>query len=177
MAKNIIEEFTQERAVVFDRRLITGNYYDCANSKNYLVNGKQIVSKDGLDDGHWGRIEIVSTANTAYVTFMNVLYVTDKGNNSKALVKQISNANGVEGAAFDEKIAAIFATARNGAKSALSFEVTGRYDLDYYVSGVAAGQWKVTVGGKDCGTYTATEEGGLLTFTAPAGSVVITPVN
>ena len=33
MAKNIIEEFTQERAVVFDRRLITGNYYDCAREE------------------------------------------------------------------------------------------------------------------------------------------------
>jgi hypothetical protein len=37
-----------------------------------------------------------------------------------------------------------------------------------------AGEWQVKVNGQDCGTYTATAEGGLLTFTAPAGNVTLT---
>ena len=48
--------------------------------------------------------------------------------------------------------------------------------MSYYVSGVAAGSWTVKVDGKSVGTYEATEEGGLLTFTAPAGEISISPV-
>ena len=64
-----------------------------------------------------------------------------------------------------------------GATEQLSCTTKGEGNIDYYVSGVAAGNWSVTVNGVDCGTFTATEEGGLLTFTAPAGAVVITPAN
>ena len=48
--------------------------------------------------------------------------------------------------------------------------------MSYYVSGLAAGSWKVEVTGKTVGTFEATAEGGLLTFEAPAGEVTITPV-
>ena len=151
--------------------------YDCDKSSNYLVNGQQLVTLNKRDDGHWGRVEIVSTANVTGSTFMNVLYVTDKGNDDLAEVRKVSSANGVEGGVFNKKIAAVFATDRDGATKELSFSTVGDGDMSYYVSGVAAGEWRVTVDGKDCGTCTATAEGGLLTFTAPAGKVVITPVN
>ena len=45
----------------------------------------------------------------------------------------------------------------------------------YYISGVAAGDWIVSVGGTPVGIARATEEGGLLVFTAPAGTVTLTP--
>ena len=151
--------------------------YDNDKSQNYLVNGVQLhpIANGRDDDGHWGRIEIVSQRKVTASTFMNVLYVSDKGNDKSVEVKKIGSASGVEGSVFDGKIAAVFATDRNGAKDKLSFTVSGNGNIDYYVSGVTAGEWTVTVDGKDCGTYTATEEGGLLTFTAPAGSVVIAP--
>ena len=152
--------------------------YDCINSSNYLLNGQQLLPYNKYeDDGHWGRVEIVSTARSAGVTFMNVIYVTDKGNENTAEVKKVLNASGVEGAIFNEKIAAVFATDRNGAKGELYFRTVADGDISYYVSGVSVGEWRVTVDGNSCGTYTATAEGGLLTFTAPAGDVVITPVN
>ena len=47
--------------------------------------------------------------------------------------------------------------------------------MSYYVSGVAEGKWSVSVGGKSIGTFEATKDGGLLTFTAPAGELKITP--
>jgi hypothetical protein len=47
--------------------------------------------------------------------------------------------------------------------------------MDYYVSGVAAGDWIVKVDSQSYGVYTATEEGRMLTFTAPAGRVVLSP--
>ncbi|MBR2965280.1 MAG: InlB B-repeat-containing protein [Clostridia bacterium] len=153
-----------------------GNY-DPVNSRNYLINGVQCYSSTAnkLDDGHWGRIEIVSTASSQKVTFMNVLYVTDKGQTKAAPnIEKISGV-GVEGGVFGD-VAAIFATSRTRATTSLSATVSGGGNMNYYVSGVAAGEWNVSVDGKDCGTYTATAEGGLLTFTAPDGKVEITPV-
>ena len=151
--------------------------YDATKSQNYLVNGKQVAPNDtGRDDGHWGRVEITLASPKASITFMNVLYVTDKGNENAASIEKVANATGLEGSVFNGKIAGLFASSRTGATEALSCITEGEDSIDYYVSGVAAGEWSVTVDGKDCGTYTATAEGGLLTFTAPAGAVVITPV-
>ena len=150
--------------------------YDCANSQNYLINGKQLLPMNKTaDDKHWGRIEIVYSEQNKNATFLNTIYVTDKGNKDMVDIISVNKPNGVEGVLYDYKIAAIFATDRNGAKEAISCTVPGNETVSYYVSGVAAGQWKVTVDGKDCGTYTATAEGGLLTFTAPTGALVITP--
>jgi hypothetical protein len=148
--------------------------YSASASRNYLVNGKQLVPKTPTaDDGHWGRVEIVYSGNSTYSTFLNVIYVTDKGGASAATVDRISDAKGVEGGVFDGRIAGIFATARNGAQAKMSFTTSSSGDIDYYVSGLKAGPWRVNVNGENVGTYTATAEGGLLTFTAPAGRVEI----
>ena len=147
--------------------------YDPENSKNYLINGKQLVSATKKDDGHWGRVEI-SLSGDVDNTFMNVIYVTDKGQTKSApSIKHIKNES-VEGSTFGN-IAAVFMTSRERVSSEVSFDVNGKNEMTYYVSGVCAGEWKISVDGKSCGNATATEEGGLLVFTAPAGKVVITP--
>jgi hypothetical protein len=128
-----------------------------------------------VDDGHWGRVEIVHTGGTAAATFMNVLYVTDKGNTNMATVKATTSENGLTGGVFNNKIAALFATSRTESKTELSCKTSGSSEMDYYVSGLAAGRWRVTVDGNVIGTFRATEEGGLLTFTAPAGAITISP--
>ena len=152
--------------------------YDATLSQNYLVNGKQIVPATPTgDDGHWGRVEIVHKSTDESVTFMNVIYVTDRGSEKSAEVTPIKHAVGLEGGAFNQSIIALFATARDGAREALSCTVKGEGDMSYYVSGVAEGDWEVFVDERSCGVYTATAEGGLLTFTAPAGKLVISPVN
>ena len=149
--------------------------YDAANSKNYLINGKQLASPNGQDDGHWGRVEIVDYGKTT-TTFMNVLYVTDKGNKNDATVEKLTDTVGVEGGEWNEQIVALFASSRERATETLEATVSGKGDRSYYISGVAAGKWSVTVDGKSVDSFSATEEGGLLTFTAPAGKVVISPV-
>ena len=59
----------------------------------------------------------------------------------------------------------------------LGNDVSGSSSMSYYVSGVAEGEWTVTVDGKEIGSFEASAEGGLLTFTAPAGAVVVSPAN
>ncbi len=142
--------------------------------RNYLINGAQLASPNNKDDSNWGRIEI-STSGKQTSTFMNAMYVTDTSCTAAApTVKKIA-ATGVEGAQIGG-VAAVFATSAAREAGALNFTTTGTGNIKYYVSGVAEGEWKISVNGTSYGTATATEEGGLLAFTAPAGSVKLTPV-
>jgi hypothetical protein len=154
-------------------RVYKNGKYDPINSKNYLINGKQMVTLTQKDDGHWGRIEISLTGAVDH-TFMNTMYVTDAGQTKSAPDIKHIKSEGVEGSTFGD-VAAVFMTSRERVSSAVSFSVKGSGDMKYYVSGVAAGKWSISVGGKDYGTVTATEEGGFLNFTAPAGELKITP--
>jgi len=151
--------------------------YNANRSKNYLINGKQLVPmSNSADDGHWGRVEIVSLKKSTEASFLNVITVTDADNGDTPTCRATSSNVGLEGAVFEDRIAALFATDRDRADAAISCTVEGEGSLDYYVSGVAAGVWRVTVDGKDVGGFIATKDGGLLRFTAPAGDIVIAPV-
>ena len=148
--------------------------YSAALSQNYLVNGVQLCPKsDTANDGHWGRIEIVFTGATKKATFMNVIYVTDAGQTKTAPKINEIVGTGVDGGTFGD-VAAIFITSRDRSDSTVSATVSGEGTMKYYVSGVSAGEWSVRVNGADYGTVSATEEGGLLCFEAPAGSLTLT---
>ena len=150
-----------------------GEGFSAKDSSNYLINGKQLCPKSNtVDDGHWGRVEIVWNQNSKNAKFMNVLYVTDAGQTKTAPAVTEISGTGVEGGVFGD-VAAIFATSRNESDTTISATVPGSGTMNYYVSGVAAGEWTITVGGVSYGTATATEEGGLLTFEAPAGELVL----
>ena len=150
--------------------------YKADQSRNYLINGRQLVPMSrSADDGHWGRVEIVFNRQSAKATFLNVITVTDAENNNIPPSQATDNNKGLEGAIFNGSIVALFATDRSRAKSEITCTTYGEGSLDYYVSGVTEGAWSVSVNGNTVGTFTATAEGGLLTFTAPAGKVTITP--
>ena len=146
--------------------------YSSAQSMNYCVNGVQLYDTDmERDDGCWGRVEIVSTSKATKM--VNVMYVTDAGQVNAAPAISHITGTGVEGGVFGN-VAAVFMTSRERVTAAQSFTVSGSGEMEYYVSGVAAGNWTISVGGTTK-TVTATEDGGLLVFTAPAGTVTITP--
>ncbi len=152
-----------------------GEGFSASDSSNYLINGHQLCPKSNtVDDGHWGRVEIVSTAGTKQATFMNVLYVTDKGQTKTAPAVTEITGSGVKGGVFGD-VAAVFVTSRVNSNSTVTATVSGTGTMKYYVSGVSAGEWNVSVNGTSYGTATATEEGGLLVFEAPAGNLVLTP--
>ena len=147
-------------------------------SRNYLINGKQCHTINKKDDGHWGRIEISPvTADECRTEFLNLLYVTDRG--TKKIAPKVTRVEGksVVGAVFGKTVA-LFATSRTPEACEISAEISAvKGSLEYYVSGLRGGSWQVTVDGIDHGVHTATVEGGLLVFKAPAGAVVISPVN
>ncbi len=151
--------------------------YNSTKSSNYLINGYQNATTSNADDRHWGRVELVWKKATTSATFMNLIYVTDKGNDDAPAVRSIKDGVNVSGGIFDKKIVALFATDKNYTERELSCRTLGNETMDYYVSGVAAGAWRVTVDGVEIGVFNATEEGRLLTFKAPPGSIVISPID
>ena len=130
---------------------------------------------DKADDKHWGRVEISPASDCESAEFLNVLYVTDKG--SKKIAPKVAriDADGIVGAIFGKTVA-LFATSRDRRACEINATVAGpRGKLEYFVSGVQGGAWSVCVDGKDYGTHIASENGGLLVFSAPAGTISICP--
>ena len=147
-------------------------------NENYSVNGAQLVPSNGKDDGYWGRVEITPSGDHENDRLLNVMYVCDKNADPGYTAHNITS-NLVEGAWIHD-VAAIFVIGTERRETAFSFDSTGNVSdcpatLKYYVSGVHAGQWKVKVDGQVITTVTATEEGGMLVFTAPSGMVELVP--
>ena len=114
--------------------------------------------------------------NTGKTTdqLLNVMFVCDADKNPNLTATAIETAD-VNGAVIG-KVATVFVCNSTRRSTAFTFGATGTGDLTYYVSGVKAGNWTVTVG-DSVQTVRATEDGGLLVFTAPAGSVTVAPAN
>ena len=140
---------------------------------NYDVGGSQINTLKGEDDGYWGRAEIKTVAGNENDVMLNVMYVCDKNKTPEGQTATAFSNTLITGSVIG-KVAAVFVNAAERRSNALTFTAPGTGDLTYYVSGVKAGKWTVTAGGVSQ-TVTATEDGGLLVFTAPAGQVSLSP--
>ena len=141
--------------------------------KNYVVNGSQVATKSGQDDGYWGRVEISPATGNTTDTMLNVMYVTNKSS-SPSLTAKSFRTDKVAGAIMGS-VAAVFVEdeVRYGETFAFTAPDTGSSSatVTYYVSGVKAGTWTVNYGTTTV-TATATEDGGLLVFKAPAGTEI-----
>ena len=139
--------------------------------RNYVVNGTQILTDDGYDDGFWGRVEIKTQNNSRNDTQLNVIYVTDATSDASYAATEITGSN-ISGAIIGNT-AAIFVESTTSYDGSIVFNAESECNsLNYYVSGVKAGTWYVTVGTTAL-TVTVAEGEGLLSFTAPAGAVNI----
>ena len=137
---------------------------------NYDVGGIQKTTAGGENDGYWGRVEISPATGNNENVLLNVMYVCHKDDSPSLSAQSISTAE-VKGAVIGNT-AAIFVTSATRRSTEFSFTAPGDGYLHYYVSGVAAGNWKVIVGGKTVNFDAATSDGGFLTFTALAGETV-----
>ena len=125
------------------------------------------------DDGFWGRVEI-ATASAKTNQLLNVMYVCDSDKNPAGLTATEITGSGINGAKIG-KVAAIFVTSATRRTTTLTFTVSGSGNLTYYVSGVKAGKWVVADSSGNTQRITASSDGGLLVFTAPAGQITLTP--
>ena len=139
-------------------------------SKTYSL----VSAKSDKTDGYWGRLEVATASGSKNNIMLNAMYVCDKSKSpSGQTATAITNSSAATGAVIG-KVAAVFADSASRQTSAFSFTASGSGTLTYYVSGVKAGTWTVKVG-STTKTATASSDGGLLVFTAPAGTVTLTP--
>ena len=141
---------------------------------NYNVGGKQIATIKG-DDGYWGRVEVATSAGSKNDVMLNVMYVCDAEESPQITATPITDSTAATGSVIGNT-AAVFVDSAERATYEFSFTASGYESLNYYVSGVAAGEWIVSVG-TFTQRVTATKSSGLLTFSAPAGRVTLTPAN
>jgi len=114
------------------------------------------------------RIEISPIIETKRDDLVTVMYVCDEG-------QEILRADSFEDDTFVGatilNTAALFVKDCQRLGQAATITVTGSGELQYFISGMEAGEWSVTVNDTTIGTFEVTEEGGLLTFTADAGEI------
>ena len=141
--------------------------------KNYLIKGEQLAAKNNLDDGYWGRVEISPETGNKTDLFLNFMYVCDADRDPELVAEKIETDSLVGGTLSGFSV--LFTTASSRVNQQMTVEVPGNGNMTYYISGVAAGDWTVSVNGTQISVQQATEEGGLLVFEASAGTLTLTP--
>lgn len=139
----------------------------------WLINnnyGDKIDYSDHIDKG-WGRIEVSTTGNkTSY--FFNVMTIGD-ANNSKVPEATLYETETHAASKILDTVA-IFNKDFYPTEDSFSINIaSNEAELTYYVTGVIDGEWQITVGGKTI-SATATEDGYMLVFKAPAGELTFT---
>ncbi|MBO4284597.1 MAG: heparinase II/III family protein [Clostridia bacterium] len=148
------------------------------SGENYKVNNgsvdsyKQLTPNRNPDDGYWGRVEISPNTGSATNQLLNVMYVCDAANDPDLTATRFCSSE-VEGARIGNT-AVVFVKSSTRRGAGFTFTTGGDGTFNYYVSGVEAGEWLLTVNGVITDILSATADGGLLTFTAPAGTIGLT---
>ena len=124
--------------------------------------------KTQTDEGSTWRIELSPAKPAAGDLFLNVMQVSDADKNDYLPVELIES-DSFCGAKIQDR-AVLFSKTGERVSGGISFNVPGSGDIEYTVCDVGAGSYSVTAGGKKL-TASVTEEGGVLSFTAPAGAV------
>ena len=146
------------------------------DNQNYLIdrynNGQyvQLNSTNSKDDNYWGRLEISPATGNTTDQLLHAMYVFDTTDAVDLVATAIDTAV-VKGAAIGNTVA-VFVTDATRRDTEFTFTASGSGTKNYYVSGVAAGDWTVLVGGLAVNAATATEDGGFITFAAPAGAAI-----
>ncbi len=143
----------------------------------YWINGKNCVDLKVKTDNAasiWGRLEINMTGKLTD-NLLTAMYVSDTDKNITLSTTKLDADSGIAAARVANTVAA-FVSSTERAYS--EFTVNSGDDgaiLEYYISGVATGTWNIYVDGAYYASAAATKDGGLLSFTAPAGEILVVP--
>lgn len=134
---------------------------------------KPISNETAIEAG-WGRIEISpkEANNTDY--FLNVMYVNDADKDLALEKAELIENDTVAGAKILDRVA-VFNKNKDRIGDSVSFDVPGsETELKVNVAGLKAGTWSVKVNGTEVSKQVASEDGGIIYFTAPAGKYELT---
>ena len=154
----------------------TMNVYG-GNERFYLPGADKLVNSTLTSNmgPMWGRVDICPATGNKTDYLMNVLYVTDSSTKQTVTPTLIETDTYIGATALNQTAIFMKDTAYVG--ESISF-TAGSGEMNYYVGGLAAGEWTVAVGATMVDTITVTEEGHFLTFTYDGtGTVTLTPVS
>lgn len=135
------------------------------------------IAADSALEAGWGRIEISPQETGEMDYFLNVMYVNDADKNLALEKAELIETDSVAGAKIFNRVA-VFNKNKTRADGTVSFNVPGSdSELKVNVAGLEAGTWKISVNGSEIGEQIASDDGGIIYFTAPAGSYELTYVN
>lgn len=154
---------------------------------NYVINGINCQDNSFKPQNAWGRVELsADTSNIkSWLTekrFLNVLYVTDKGNTANLPVGGFTafDAESGKDARFDGAVvmnsAVLFANSMERVADGIVFTAPGEGDITYYVCGLLEGDWAAYYADKKI-ELNASAESGMISFTAPAGVEIKVSMN
>ncbi len=122
----------------------------------------------------WGRIEISPAEANLTDRLLTVMYVTDADNEAaQVMASEIKNDYFVGALLFGKAV--LFPVDGGAAYTdEMTFTVAGEGEIEYYISGLAAGKWIISVNGVECGSGVVSDKG-ILRVTAAAGEITLTP--
>ncbi|MBE6957880.1 MAG: hypothetical protein E7447_01835 [Ruminococcaceae bacterium] len=168
-AQNADENYTIEKIGGPGKQFLVGSY-------NYAHS--DIITSTLSQEQGWGRVEISTTTKAADQTdyILNVMYVGDADDDAKTIpAKLIYDGKGVlMGAQLMNHVAMFNMDGNNRISKDVSFTIPeneGYKTFKVNVAGLKAGTWTVAVNGKAVGTQVASEDGGMIYFEAPAGTI------
>lgn len=139
----------------------------------FTVNGKNYDAKpfkSQTDEGKTWRIEVSPQSGALTDYFLNVMQVSD-ADKENYLPVELVESELFYGAKISDRVVTFSKSAKR-VGSNFSIKVSGSGDYQYTLCDIEAGTYSVSVGGKTQ-LVKATEEGGVLAFTAPAGTVSV----
>ncbi len=139
----------------------------------FAINGRQCVSEKG-EGSEWGRVEISPTADQKTHYLLNFMFVTDATSNATVETETITG-EGLHGLAVDDTVIIFAESEEENNTAELNFTVEGTGLRRFLVMGMYAGTWNISVDGVSVAHSVSSEEGGMITFYAPAGNITISP--
>lgn len=121
----------------------------------------------------WGRIEISPKEQSKTDRLLTVMYVTDAKNTAaQTMAGEIKGETFVGATLFGKAV--LFPTNAGAVTETVTVSVSGSGEYEYYIAGMSAGRWAISVGGTHV-TYASAKKDGILRFTAPAGELTLSP--
>ena len=154
---------------------MTATVFGNGDGSEYTINGKSYKpdSYDPSDPDY--RIELCPKNEAFTDYFLTLMYVTDASNNATPIRATEIKTDKLLGASILGQVL-LFAEDPDILSCSLSFTTKGEGELHYYVAGVSDGEWAVEANGKAVTTATVKENEGILTFSAPAGNIILKKV-
>ncbi len=142
------------------------------NGEEYTIGGK-VYRPDSYDTSDPDyRIDLCPAAEAETDRILTLMYVTDAENDSPLIEAKEIRSEKLLGASILGK-ALLFPKESETLTGSLSFTTEEEGALHYYVMGVSGGEWTVEANGRTVTKASVKDNEGILTFTAPAGNIIL----